>query len=230
MSDKVIVLASGGLDSTLVMSQLLRQGHHVVPFFCDYNQYSLEGERRAVETVTSLLKEDYESLVEDIVVAKVDVGIPRVAACPGRIHAFVGAASIWAFTKGWTSGKIAIGIHKGDKDVDSCRVGYEEDLNKTLKILTQDCLQIITPLMGMSRQTMAEELEGSGVPWGEMYNCYWGVSCGYQSKDMHYRCPGCRRKAEAMQLVGRPESEWKIPNRPPQGGLKITRRDWNKWV
>lgn len=29
-----------------------------------------------------------------------------------------------------------------------------------------------------------------------------------------------------MKFVGRPESEWKIPNKPPFGGRKVGRRDW----
>jgi len=239
---KVIVLASGGLDSSLVMAKLLKEGHYVVPLFTDYGQYSVEGERKAVRDVVQWLKSCtgvsghspgsyeggsitiYPGTLEDVVEVKVDIG-QRVAACPGRVLAFVGAAAIWSYTEDWDEGSVAIGIHAGDKDQDSCRVGYEDSLNETLKSLTQSCLQIITPLMGMSRKDMAKEISEMGIPWEIMYNCYWSVACGSQSENMRYRCPGCRRKQESMELAGRPESEWSVPNKS-FGSRDVARRDW----
>ncbi len=229
--DKVIVLASGGMDSSLVMYKLLREGMDVVPFFSNYHQYAYEGESKAVRRVVEKLKiysgKFSNGTISDVVEAYVDTGIGNIAACPGRILAFTGAACIWAFTKGWTSGKIAIGIHKGDKDQDACRVGYEGPLDLTLKSLTQDCMEIITPLMGMTRGEMAMEFGKTGIPWEYIYNCYWGPNpCGWQSPKMEYRCPGCRRKQDAMKAVGLPESEWKFPNKHPNWTRESGRRDW----
>lgn len=239
---KVIVLASGGLDSSLVMAKLLKEGHEVVPMFTNYNQYSYEGEAKAVRDVVGWLRElkrkttkshyhtnedesDYPGFLHGVVEVKVDIG-QRTAACPGRILAFCGAAAIWAFTNNWDEGSIAIGIHKGDKDQDSCRVGYEDSLNVTLNSLTQECMSIITPLMGMTREDMAKEIKEIGIPWELMFNCYWDAPCGFQSPNMTYRCPGCRRKAEAMQIAGEPESAWKVPNKAPNWNREIARRDW----
>jgi len=245
--DKVIVLASGGLDSTLVMIKLLGEGYEVVPFFSDYSQYALSGERRAVHGVVEWLKDDTgESLVEvvdtvinrvyptrfggrirDVVEAKINVGIPKIAACPGRILAFTGAATIWAFSENWTSGEIAIGIHSGDKDDDSCRVGYEGDLDKTLKILTQGCMDIITPLMGMSREEMAKELGDSGVSWDMMYNCYWYPPCSWKSINDRYLCPGCRRKKEAIETATGKEVLGPVVNTQVMSS-NVARRDWKE--
>jgi 7-cyano-7-deazaguanine synthase len=232
--DKVIVLASGGLDSSLVMAKLLKEGRTVVPFFSNYNQYAYKGEAKAVRGVRDWLNQrcytgdsTWLGVIEKVVEVHVDTGLGTVAACPGRVLSFVGAACIWAFTNNWVSGEIAIGIHKGDKDVDSCRVGYEDSLNETVKSLTQGKMKIITPLMGMTREEMAEEIEEIGIPWELMYNCYWGPNpCGYQSENMEYRCPGCRRKQDAMRHVGRPDTEWKVPNRHPFSDREIARRDW----
>ena len=227
--DKVIVLASGGLDSTLCMIKLLKEGHTVVPVFSNYNQYSLEGEEKSVHRVVDWLGKDIdfrERKLHPVVEVKVDIG-QRNAACPGRILAFVGAATIWAYTNNWSEGKIAIGIHMGDKDQDSCRVGYEGFLNDTLKSLTQDRMEIITPLMGLSREGIAEELHEAGIPWDILWNCYWFPSCGSQSTNMEYRCPGCRRKQLAMQSVGLLKPEWEVPNKS-FSGRDIARRDWTK--
>jgi 7-cyano-7-deazaguanine synthase len=230
---KVIVLASGGLDSSLVMAKLLREGHEVVPMFTNYGQYSYEGEAKAVRSVQAWLSRAIHKWdlplgtgIRPVVEVKVDIG-QRTAACPGRILAFCGAAAIWAFTNDWDEGLIAIGIHKGDKDQDSCRVGYEGALNGTLWCLTQGKLQIMTPLMGMTREAMAKEIQEIGIPWEIMYNCYWGPTpCGFQSPSMTYRCPGCRRKAEAMQIAGVPDSELQVVNKASGWDRDIARRDW----
>lgn len=225
---KVIVLASGGLDSSLVMAKLLKEGHDVFPLFGDYNQYSREGEWKSINLVHEWLSQfDPESKLHPIVRAKVDV-LPEVAASPGRVLAFCGAASIWAFTQDWQEGYIAIGIHKGDKDQDSCRVGYEWFLNETLESLTQNRLKIMTPLMGLNRQEMAAEIAGFGIPWEIMYNCYWYPPCGWQSEHTEYLCPGCRRKVESMMSVGLPDDKkWLLHS--PNAGLMhryVARRDW----
>lgn len=227
---KVIVLASGGLDSSLVMAKLLKEGHEVVPLFTDYNQYSYEGEAKAVRDVVKWLRHCkgsglYLDRLNDVVEVKVDIG-QRVAASPGRILAFCGAAAIWAFTNNWESGYIAIGIHKGDKDQDSCRVGYEGDLDKTLRSLTQNKMSIITPLMGMTREDMAKEIQETGIPWEIMVNCYWYPPCNWQSTNAVYLCPGCRRKVEAMVIAGVADPEiLRSPNSPVMGRT-VARRDW----
>jgi 7-cyano-7-deazaguanine synthase in queuosine biosynthesis len=232
-TNKVMVLASGGVDSALVMARLLKQGKDVYPVFGNYNQLAYSGEIQAVwEVVASLtfkiLTEKWTGTIQDVIETHIDTNIGPIAACPGRVLAFVGSALIWAFTNDLQRFDIAIGIHRGDKDQDSCRVGYQDDLDKTVQSLTQGMVHIITPLMGMTREGMAEEIEELGIPWSILYNCYWETPCGYQSPDMTYRCPGCRRKQEAMRHVGRPESEWLIPNWNPGqcSDRKLGRRDW----
>jgi 7-cyano-7-deazaguanine synthase len=50
---KIIVLFSGGLDSTVAIADALKQGHEVLPLFINYGQRNYRGERRAVEQVCS---------------------------------------------------------------------------------------------------------------------------------------------------------------------------------
>jgi 7-cyano-7-deazaguanine synthase in queuosine biosynthesis len=212
---------------------MLKEGNEVVPFFTNYGQYSLEGERKAVHAVVNWIKKELGGVVRppkirEVVEAKVDIG-RRVAASPGRILAFVGAATIWAYTNNWERGKIVIGIHKGDKDVDSCRVGYEDSLNETLKVLTQNCMRVSTPLMGMTRKEMALELKESGIPWEITFNCYWYPPCSWKSVNDKYLCPGCRRKQEAMNSVGEPLVLENAPNVRIMNS-RVARRDWTKWT
>ncbi len=245
--NRVIVLASGGLDSSLVMAKLLKEGKTVIPFFSNYNQLCYEGESKSVRKVRNWLFEKFtlpelrsqrdkspleiQTWIKQVVEVHIDTNIGKIAACPGRVLSFVGAACIWAFTNNWESGEIAIGIHGGDKDQDSCRIGYEDSLNECVKVLTQGCMSVITPLMGMSREEMAKEIAEIGIPWDIMYNCYWGGNgCGWQSKNMDYLCPGCRRKLESMQYVGVPITD--LPNFRPNTprDRPVARRDWTKWT
>lgn len=240
--DKVAVLVSGGLDSSLVMAKLLKEGKHVFPFFGNYNQIPYKGEAKSVRLVVDWLRKHtaecaypgnltpvWPGKIEDVIELHIDTKIGEIAACPGRVLSFVGAICIWTFTKGWDKGEVAIGIHKGDADQDSCRVGYEGALDQALDSLTQGCLRIITPLMGMSREDMAKEIAEIGIPWEIMFNCYWGIPCTWQSINTSYLCPGCRRKKEAMEVAGiRDENYLHAPNIWVMG-TPIARRDWTKW-
>lgn len=51
MTKKGICLVSGGLDSSLALIELLKQGHTVRPLFVDYGQWAGEPELKAVQRI-----------------------------------------------------------------------------------------------------------------------------------------------------------------------------------
>jgi len=119
---KGIVLLSGGLDSTLALLRLLKEGNEVVPMFIDYNQWSLEGERKAFLDTISWCMGSYSKQIPEFPITSMKLDTERVGSVWGRNIALVGLAAMWAYTHGNDYEFIALGNHKGDVGPD-CKPG-----------------------------------------------------------------------------------------------------------
>ena len=207
---KGIVLLSGGLDSTLVLLKMLREGHKCIPIFMDYNQWSLEGEEDAADSVTTWAgmytgKNDLGDLGSVITIQTrwgpmmfANLGEEKVGSVWGRGIALVGLAAMWAYTHGDDFEFIALGNHKGDVGPD-CKPGaFDASLHDALIEGTKGQLDLVLPIRELTVEDIGKELAEFGIPWELMYSCYWYPPCGYKSASDKYLCPGCRRKAIAM--------------------------------
>ena len=76
----VIVLFSGGLDSTVTLANALRSGHRVCPLFFCYGQRNQGLELTAAVNVVSWLKKHY-SFIDDLLVQ--GVALPKVGGLTG---------------------------------------------------------------------------------------------------------------------------------------------------
>ncbi len=223
---KGIVLLSGGLDSTLVLLKLLKDGREVVPMFVDYDQWSLEGELKATTEVVEWASHPHfegdsdrctflspgfhlKDLVEIRLGWKEE---EKVGSVWGRSIALVGLAAMWAYTHGDDYDFIALGNHKGDVGPD-CKPGhFDYCLRNTLSEATKAKLDLILPIEELTVEDIGKELAEFGIPWNLMYSCYWYPPCGYKSENEEYRCPGCRRKYLAMRAAGIDMEESARPN------------------
>lgn len=212
---KGIVLCSGGLDSTLALLKLLKEGHEVVPMFVDYNQWSLEGEREAVDGIWAWLaiKGIYSNL-GSVVSNKItwdgewdEWKDERIGSVWGRNIALVGLAAMWAYTHGNDYDFIALGNHRGDVGPD-CKPGlFDEDLDHTLRDATKSKIHLVLPIKELTIEDIGKELAKFGRELFELtYSCYWETPCGYRSPNDSYRCPGCRRKVLAMEAAAEGDS------------------------
>jgi len=210
---KGIVLLSGGLDSTLALLKLLREGHSCVPMFANYNQWSLEGELAAsVKVVEWASHAHFEGNkcvflspgfhLGNLVDVEVDWGKEKVGSVWGRSIALVGLAAMWAYTHGNDYEFIALGTHKGDVGPD-CKPGqFDACLHDSLLEGTKGQLDLVLPIRELTIEDIGKELAEFGIPWNLMFSCYWYPPCGYKSENEEYRCPGCRRKVIAMRAAG----------------------------
>jgi len=203
---KGIVLCSGGLDSTLALLKLLKEGHTVVPMFVDYNQWSLEGEEEALYNVSAwadvYFKSKFDLFPE---VVRIDWGgeEERVGSVWGRNIALVGLAAMWAYTHGDDYEFIALGNHRGDVGPD-CKPGkFDFYLDELLKTATKDKMEVLLPIRQYDTALIGKELAGFSKELFDLtYSCYWYPPCRYRSIHDEYLCPGCRRKVLAMKAAG----------------------------
>ena len=201
---KGIVLLSGGLDSTLVLLTLLREGHKVTPMFVDYNQWPLTEELAASLKVVSwssktkfplqnsvnLMAPGYR--LQPLVELKVSLGDQKIGSVWGRGIALVGVAAMWAYTHGNDYEFIALGNHQGDVGPD-CKPGqFDASLHDALIEGTKGQLDLVLPIRHLTIEGIGKELAGFGIPWNLMYSCYWTPYCQYKSTNDEYLCPGCR--------------------------------------
>lgn len=212
----VIHLFSGGLDSSLAFIRLVREGYRVQPIFVDYGQWPSKSEYDAVLRVLARSRY-YNSggkiLVREPVKIDLDWNEP-VESVWGRSIALVGIAAMWAYTHGNHYGYISMGVHEGDVGPD-CKPGeFTEALSKTLEIATKGQMTLLLPIEDLDIKDIGRELGAIGVPWEDVYSCYWDPPCGYRSSNDTYRCPGCRRKVIAMEEAGVKDQRLERPNCP----------------
>ena len=216
---KGIVLCSGGLDSTLALLKLLKDGNTVTPMFIDYNQWSLEGEKRAgyeiVEWLGDQLLLGFDNIdgynapkrLGEAVEVKVKWSKEKVGSVWGRNVALVGLAAMWVYTHGNDYDFIALGNHKGDVGPDCKPGGFDYHLDAALHWSTKNKISLLLPISELTIEDIGKELAGFGRELFELtFSCYWYPPCGYKSTSESYRCPGCRRKVMAMKAAAGEDS------------------------
>lgn len=214
---KGIVLLSGGLDSTLVLLHMLKDGHEIVPMFVNYNQWASEAELEAFLWVGGWceLRFGCPPLLDAAYVRVVLSEEDRVGSVWGRGISLVGLAAMWAYTHGNDYRFIALGNHEGDVGPD-CKPGlFDINLNNTLIEATKCGMELTLPIQHLTTEDIGKELAEFGIPWNLMYSCYWDPHCGYKSDNDEYLCPGCRRKFLAMKAGGSTEEDLLLPPNAP---------------
>jgi 7-cyano-7-deazaguanine synthase len=215
ITPKVIVLATGGLDSTLCIARLAKWGFIVIPLFFDYGQYPKRLEEESVQAVCWNLnvQRGFQNIWE-VEKASIDLNPtlePGIALLDGgREIMLVGAALSWAFIHSNDYNFIALGTHAGNEGP-GCKPGaFDELMNQAIKEATEGRTELLLPIQDLVEEEVGKELH-SYMDLKLTYNCYWDPPCGFKSKKETYRCPGCRRKALSMRASGgysAKEMEW----------------------
>ena len=195
MSD-VAVLASGGLDSAILVAELLRQGRVIHPI---YVRFGLAWEpteeahlRRFLDTLKNPAPEPLTVL--NVPIASVygthwsvsgdavpDEGTADDAVyLPGRNLLLLAQPSVWCATHGVHT--IALGTLKGNPFPDSTREFFDDFAALVHRGLGHS-LEVVTPFAGL---TKADVLElGSGLALQHTFSCIdpqGGRHCGHCNK------------------------------------------------
>ena len=207
--DSVAVLASGGLDSAVLVAELLRDGRPVHPI---YLRFGLAWEpteeahlRRFLDTLTSPAAEPL--VVLDAPIASVygahwsvsgeavpdERSTDDAVYLPGRNLLLLAQPSVWCALHGVHT--IALGTLKGNPFPDSSREFFDA-FGALVQRGLGHALEVITPFAGL---TKADVLElGRGLALQHTFSCIdpqEGLHCGHCNK-----CAERRLAFSALQI------------------------------
>ncbi len=215
MSDKAVVLVSGGLDSSTVLALALQQGYRCYTLSFDYGQRH-RSELEAAKRVSELMKVEEHKIVRldlgtiggsALTDTTIDVpehetaGIP-VTYVPARNTVFLSIALGWAEVL--EADIIFLGVNAVDySGYPDCRPEYISSFEAMANLATRagvegNKLSIQAPLMDMTKGEIISAGTSLGVDYSQTVSCYQasieGLACG--------KCDSCRLRIEGFNQAG----------------------------
>ncbi len=203
---KIVLLFSGGVDSTVLLYQLLKDRREVIALSVDY------GQRHARELTAARLiasRVGVRHVVADLSGLKPIFGVrnsqtgdlappeahqedlaQKQTVVPNRNMVMLSVAAALAITE--RAGHVAYACHAGDAAIyPDCRKEFVVALEEALSLADDWPVSLLTPFIGWSKAKIVERGRLLGVPFGQTWTCYVGGDspCG--------KCGACRERAEA---------------------------------
>lgn len=193
----IVLLYSGGIDSTVLLYDLLTHGEEVAAVGFDYAQRHLYPEASAARRIC-----------DDLGVSFTQVKLPQLrgsaltdrdddgpVVVPNRNMVMLATAGALAVSYGAAS--IAIACHAGDYDLfPDCRPQFLEEMFRALRYSTG--LGLRYPYVRLSKVEIVRLGVRLGVPFDQTWSCYreGPEPCG--------ECLACGERREALFLAGAP--------------------------
>lgn len=169
----ILVLSSGGLDSTACIAYYLMRGYRPQALWVDYGQKAREPELRAITT----LADHYSIELKTVKVIGITwQTIHRNDEIMGR-NLLLASIGISSFPN--SSGLVAIGIHSSTDYLD-CSPVFMEQLSELARILSDGCVEMDFPFSTWTKGDILEFCKQHDVPINLTYSCLEGVDppCG----------------------------------------------------
>lgn len=179
--NKVVLLLSGGIDSTVLLFYLVNRGYDVFPFYADYGQVTSEGEINAICKITEKLKINKLYKIDVQNIGKIGQGslvgrYPKDVTSykewyndeffPNRNLTLLCLAAIYAYKI--KSINIAIGVvGKSYKDTSKEFLDEVENLFK----ISLGKYNIIAPYANLDRKAVVEDSIKFNVPLELTFSC-----------------------------------------------------------
>lgn len=183
----VLVLHSGGIDSTATIHFYKDLGFLVESIFVNFEQKSVKYEKRAVEKICDHYRINFQ-VIKIAGKKKFKAGNIR-----GRNLALLSAALMHSNFK---SGVIAIGIHAGTDYVD-CGEEFLRNVNKIFTQYTGGQVIAGAPFIKMSKIEIFQYCQLKRIPLNLTYSCENGV---------YPRCGKCKSCKELKKLYASREN------------------------
>jgi 7-cyano-7-deazaguanine synthase len=169
----VLVLASGGLDSSACIAYYKRKGYSVNALWVNYGQPASIRELKAVQAIAL----HYDVQLQQILLNGVSWTVRESSdEIIGRnlLLASIGASS---FQK--SNGLIAMGLHAG-VDYYDCSKNFMQQLSAIVQTVSNGRLDMDFPFKDWQKQDIVNFSEAIGVPLDDTYSCIKGTQmpCG----------------------------------------------------
>jgi len=208
---KTVLIYSGGIDSTVLLYDLLNSGHDVQALSVNYGQRH----GKELHCAKSLCKQlNVEHHVADLTalnpllsgssLTSPHVQVPeghyedesmKATVVPNRNMILLSIATGWAMSTGASS--VSYAAHSGDRAIyPDCREEFADAMNSVMEIAGWDKVSLNRPFSSLTKADIVKLGDELGVPFEQTWSCYKGgqVHCGV--------CGTCVERREAFQLAG----------------------------
>ena len=210
MSNRAVVVYSGGMDSFTVLNTAVQQGLEVHAISFNYGQKHSKELLVAAEVCKEL---NIPHKVVDITAINSlmanssltgDAEIPeghyesdnmKSTVVPNRNMVLLSMAIAYAVSL--EAGKVFYGAHSGDHHIyPDCRPEFVEAMNAVAKIANYQSVEIVTPFLHSSKGEILKTGLAMNLDYGKTWTCYNGreKSCG--------KCGACNERLEAFAEQG----------------------------
>lgn len=203
---KTVLIYSGGMDSTVLLYKLLRDGGKVFCLSFDYGQKHRK-ELLSARKICKYLNVPYKIVdiksVKSLMAGSAltsDIEVPeghyrdrnmRLTVVPNRNMIFLALAIAQAISIKF--GRVAIAVHAGDHAIyPDCRPIFVDAMKEVSKIADYKSVGVYAPFLNMTKKDIARLGKKLGVPFEQTWTCYKGLKqpCG--------KCGACVERQEAL--------------------------------
>lgn len=200
MESASVLLLSGGVESVTLLHQLASQGEAVQGLFIDYGQRAAPQERAAAEDNCARLGVELVPLDLGAVGDVFRRGQERKAHVPLPHRNLVALALGLSYAASLGARRLHLAANRQDTvDYASSSHAFLAQFRLMSGLLGD--VQLVTPLIGLSKTEIVARGIGLGVDYATTYSCLLGypLHCG--------RCPQCVKRREAFHEAGYEEPE-----------------------
>ncbi|MAD45684.1 MAG: 7-cyano-7-deazaguanine synthase QueC [Oceanospirillaceae bacterium] len=207
MTEKAVVIYSGGMDSFTILNKAVREGLEVFALTFNYGQkHSKEieyaervceelGINHRIIDITAINQLIHNSSLTS------DTEIPeghyaddnmKSTMVPNRNMILLSLAIGYAVDIG--AGKVYYGAHSGDHAIyPDCRPEFVHAMNDVAKIANYEPVEIVTPYLTGDKISILKDGLAMGLDYGKSWTCYNGreKACG--------KCGSCVERLEAFE-------------------------------
>lgn len=207
----ILVSFSGGIDSSVLVAQLLKEGHSVrcvaFSYGSKHNTYELDAMRWLckffglpyrifdLNSIFSCMDSSLLNNTAPIPEGHYESPEMKKTIVPGRNMIF--ASILTGVAESSHSQAIALGIHQGDHVVyPDCRPKFALFMNQAIQAATDYKIKLITPFINLNKSTIVKLGNELKVPFGLTRTCYKDqlIACG--------KCGSCVERLEAFEQNG----------------------------
>jgi 7-cyano-7-deazaguanine synthase len=209
-----VAIFSGGMDSTVLLHDLLHAGDEVLALSVDYGQrHRVELER--AERIAAKLGVEWRvadlSRIAPLLAGSSqtsgDIPVPhghyaeesmKQTVVPNRNMIMLAVAGGWAISR--KADRVAYGAHAGDHTIyPDCRPEFATAMDHALGLADWHKIELYCPFLKLTKAQIAARGAELGVDFSLTWSCYEGgdIHCG--------RCGTCHERREAFERSGVPD-------------------------
>lgn len=208
MSQKVVVIYSGGMDSFTVLNRAIKDGYEVYALSFNYGQRHVK-ELKVAEAVCTALGVPHKivdiSAINQIIGGSSltdNIDVPeghyeeesmKSTVVPNRNMILLSLAVGYAVSL--KAHKVYYGAHSGDHAIyPDCRPEFVKKMDEVCRIANYEEVEIVSPYLHQSKIAILADGLSMGLDYTNTWTCYNGreKACG--------KCGACQERLEAFAL------------------------------